>query len=85
MEQNQRSSLIIRFPYPGYRFWRNTSFARKAYHPKKRRIGKDVEEAKVKALLGPNINKNEYRFCHKNDEKLIVHVEMLWMAMHQKT
>jgi hypothetical protein len=39
----------------------------------------------MKALFGPSISKNEYRYCHKNDEELIVHVETLWMAMHQKT
>jgi len=85
MEQNQISSLIRKLMYLGYRFLRNIDFATKAYHPKKKGIGKDVKAIEVKALFGPNNSKNEYRYYHKNDEEFIVHVETLWMAIHQKT
>lgn len=46
---------------------------------------RDWERCKGDRSEGPNNSKNEYRYYHKNDEEFIVHVETLWMAMHQKT
>ncbi len=45
-------------------------FCYQGLSPKQLRIGRDLEEAKVEALFGPNISKNVYRYCHKNDEDL---------------
>jgi hypothetical protein len=38
----------------------------------------------VKALFGPCINWNGYRYTYTNNEQLIAQVEKLWMTSHQK-
>jgi hypothetical protein len=45
-------------------------FCYQGLYPKLIMIGRDLEEAKVEAMFGPNISKNGYRYCHKNDEDL---------------
>jgi hypothetical protein len=45
-------------------------FCYQGLSPKQLKIGRDPEEAKVEALFGPNISKNGYRYCPKNDEEL---------------
>jgi hypothetical protein len=34
-------------------------------------------------LFGPTINKNGYKYCFSDDEKLIKHIKEQWMVMHQ--
>jgi hypothetical protein len=51
--------------------------------PKMLKIGKEIEEEKVVALFGP-CSRNGYRYCHNEDEALIVRVKTLWMIMHQR-
>ncbi len=51
--------------------------------PKHLKVGRDFLEEKVETLFGPSINRNRYRYCHTNDEELIVTVENLFMVAHQ--
>ncbi len=52
--------------------------------PKTLKIGKEIEKEEVVALFGPR-SRNGYKFCHNEDEALIVRVKTLWMIMHQRT
>jgi len=48
------------------------------------KIGKDYTE-EMKALFGPCNHKNGYYYCFNENEKLIKHVEKLWMKAHERT
>lgn len=52
--------------------------------PKRLKIGKEIEEEEAVALFGP-CSRNGSRYCHNDDEALIIRVKTLWMLMHQRT
>lgn len=54
-------------------------------NPKRLKIGVQLEEVDVESLFGPCINRNGYRYCHKDDEELIREVESKYMICHQRT
>ncbi len=43
------------------------------------------KDAKVEEFFGNPINRNGYRYCHLDNEELIIRVELLWMIVHQRT
>jgi hypothetical protein len=53
--------------------------------PKNLKVLKDLEECEVEALFGSIVNNNGYKYMECGDPKLIVHIENLWMTIHQKT
>jgi hypothetical protein len=40
---------------------------------------------KWKSFFGKPINRIRYKYCHLNNEELIIRVELLWMIVHQRT
>jgi hypothetical protein len=65
-------------------FWEKYDISNEKIVPKRLRIGKDIEEEEVVTLFSP-CSHNGYKYCHNEDEDLIIKVETLCMIMHQRT
>jgi hypothetical protein len=66
-------------------FFDKYGLCNKGPSPKDLKIRKDLKDTEVEEIFGKPINRNGYRYCHLNNEELIIRVELLWMIVHQRT
>jgi hypothetical protein len=65
-------------------FWEKCGISNEKIVPKRLKIRKDIKKKEVVTLFGP-CSHNGYKYCHNEDQVLIIKVVTLCMIMHQRT